>query len=170
MLEKYIGVKVAVFIDEANIYHSQKTLGWKVNYRTLLDFFKQYTNLVSIAMYTSFVSENIVQTERLKMLAVYGYEIYTKHIKFIRNFDGTYTKKGNLDIELALDAYRYRKDYDLAVLFSGDSDFAYLLNLLKLESKKIVVISTRKHISKELLDCADEYIDLKRLENWIRVR
>jgi uncharacterized LabA/DUF88 family protein len=88
-------------------------------------------------------------------------------LKFIKNKNGPFLKKGNLDIELALDAYRKKDEYETFVLFSGDSDFEYLLRLLKESEKRIIVISTRKHVSKELLLRADYYLDLKKLTGEI---
>ena len=81
---------------------------------------------------------------------------------------GLIIKKGNLDIELALDAYIEKNNYNILVLFSGDSDFEYLLKILK--DKYIIIVSTRKHISKELLNVSDEYIDLKKLTDNIRIK
>ncbi len=49
---------------------------------------------------------------------------------------------------------------------SGDSDFASLVDELKARNKWAIVVSTRGHISKELLDRA-KYIDLRKLKNEI---
>ncbi|HMO79044.1 MAG TPA: NYN domain-containing protein, partial [Candidatus Paceibacterota bacterium] len=89
-------------------------------------------------------------------------------LKFIKTMSGLIIKKGNLDIELALDAYIEKNNYNILVLFSGDSDFEYLLKILK--DKYIIIVSTRKHISKELLNVSDEYIDLKKLTDNIRIK
>jgi len=50
---------------------------------------------------------------------------------------------------------------------SGDSDFASLLDELKERRKWVIVMSTRGHISKELLDRA-KYLDLRKLKGEIR--
>jgi len=87
-------------------------------------------------------------------------------VKFIKIDGGKLLPKGNLDVELALDAFRLADDYDTLLLFSGDSDFGYLLDLLKHKGKKVLVVSTRGHISKELLERA-KYIDLRKLKEEI---
>ena len=56
--------------------------------------------------------------------------------------------------------------YKTCVLFSGDSDFAYLLEVLKREDKEVIVISTRGHVSRELVMRA-KYIALPKLRNII---
>jgi len=80
-----------------------------------------------------------------------------------------FVPKGNLDIELALDAYRLSDTYDCLLLFSGDSDFAYLIDLLKEKEKRVIVFSTRGHISRELLERA-KYIDLRKLRKFIELK
>jgi len=49
MIGKFTKGKTAVFIDAANIYFSQKTLGWRIDFKKLLDYFRKETNLYRIA-------------------------------------------------------------------------------------------------------------------------
>lgn len=99
-------------------------------------------------------------------LKKYGYQITAKEVKFIKLKNNQSLPKGNLDVELALDAYRLKDNYQTLILMSGDSDFAYLLDLIIKEKKQIIVISTRGHISKELLG-RGKYIDLPKLKKII---
>ena len=41
MLKKFIKRKVYVFIDAANIFYSQQTLGWRISYEKLMKYFKK---------------------------------------------------------------------------------------------------------------------------------
>ena len=52
-------------------------------------------------------------------------------------------------------------------MVSGDSDFAYLLEMLKRKGKKLIVISARGHISKELIINSDYYVPLESLKEKI---
>ena len=156
--------KLGIFIDESNVYHSQKTLGWKIDYLKLKKYFDDISTLKVLNLYTSYLDKNILQKERFKKLEKNGYKVVKKQLKFIKNKEGGFIKKGNLDIELAIDAYRLRKEYNILVLFSGDSDFEYLLRLLKRDNIKIIVVSTGGHVSRELLKISDEYIDLKKIK------
>jgi uncharacterized LabA/DUF88 family protein len=131
--------QVAVFIDAANILYSQRTLGWRIDYRRLAEYLKS-------------------ECVRSQL----HYDITAKEVKFIRVRGGADIPKGNLDVELALDAFRKKDTYDILFLFSGDSDFSYLLDLLKKEGKRIFIFSTRGHVSKELLERA-KYVNLKKL-------
>ena len=69
-------------------------------------------------------------------------------------------------MELAFEMVDTQSKYDTAVLFSGDSDFAVPIDRIKKGGKWIMVISTRGHISRELLERA-KYIDLRKLKNEI---
>ena len=92
--------------------------------------------------------------------------VKSKEVKVIKTREGILVRKGNLDIELALDAYISAKNYDTLVLFSGDSDFAYLVDLLKEIGKKVIVVSAKGHISQELIDRA-KYIKLNKLREYV---
>ena len=47
----------------------------------------------------------------------------TKKVKFIKDKSGKFISKGNLDVELTIDAMHNKNSYDTFLLFSGDSDF-----------------------------------------------
>lgn len=63
--------------------------------------------------------------------------------------------------------YDTSDSYETAILISGDSDFAPLIDKMKQKGKKILVISTKNHISKELIERA-KFIDLKKLKQVIK--
>ena len=58
--------------------------------------------------------------------------------------------------------------YDTFILFSGDSDFNYLLKELKRADKKVIVASLKYHIAKELIESADYYLDLRKIKREIK--
>lgn len=164
MFNQYTTGRIGVFIDEANLFHSQKTLEWKIDYQKLYWILRDLNLFMNnIFLYTSFLPFNKKQNNFIGKLVGYGFIVHSKKVKEIIDKKGNLLRKGNLDIELALDAFQFSYLYDTIFLFSGDSDFAYLCDLLKEKNKKIIVVSTRHHISKELLDRADLYIDLKKL-------
>ena len=124
MLTQYdIQGRVAVFVDAANILYSQKTLGWRVDYKKLKVYLESETTLVSTHFYTGKIGADGKQEHFLEKLAGLGFVVTAKEVKKIRVAQDTYEWKGNLDVELALDAYRLRNDFDVCFLFSGDSDF-----------------------------------------------
>jgi len=166
MISNFTKGRTAVFIDAANMFYSQRTLGWSIDYESLVTYLKREVSLTELAYYTGVIENKGAQAAFLSKLVSFGYTVTAKEVKFIKSADGKSTSKGSLDIELALDAYMQRDMYDTCILFSGDSDFAYLLDVLKRAGKRVLVVSTRGHISKELIDRA-KYIDLKKLRGEI---
>lgn len=189
----------AVFIDAANLEKSVADLGtkppnikslkkeflwkalpkgyFKVDYKKLYKFFKQYTKSASISFYTARFNTQ-THDDFLTFLKNNGYRLVTKPIKTIRGRSVVITcdkcgrkinipneRKANFDVEIAVDAVSWINNYDTLILFSGDSDFAYLLNFLKRRNKKVMVISERWHVSGELVRAADIYRDLHTFKN-----
>lgn len=85
----------------------------------------------------------------------------------IRQTDGTILKKGNLDVELTIDAVKDLKFYSTAILMSGDSDFHALVRYLQYRNKKVEVISSKGHVSFELLKASDKYINFNSLRGLV---
>src|SRR3989344_3649970 len=166
MFKKYTKGKVAVFIDAATLLYSQQTLGWRIDYQKLRDYLKNQAKISGLFYYTGKVGAFEKQIKFIKKLERLGFLVVSKEVKFIKMDDGKLLPKGNLDVELALDAFRLLGGGVTLFFFSGDSDFGYLLDLLKHRGKRVLVVSTRGHISKELLERA-KYIDLRKLKKEI---
>ena len=166
MIRRFIKGKTAVFIDAANMFYSQKTLRWHIDYKRLADYLRHESDVVGMYFYTGMVGTLEKQRSFIRKLQSLGYCVTAKEVKFIKVPGLPDFPKGNLDVELALDAFRLNDTFDTLILFSGDSDFAYLLDLLKQNGKHVIVVSMRGHISRELLERA-KYIDLPKLRERI---
>lgn len=167
MIKKYVKGKVYIFIDAENLFYSQKTFSWKVSYEKLMKYFKKECGIkTKCFVYKGIDEGNTKQKKFLDMLDLNGFIVRTKVVKKIKTQDGNYKWKSNLDIELALEMIELKDNFDTAVLVSGDSDFAVVLDKLKKANKRILVMSTRGHIAKELLERA-KFIDLRKLKKEI---
>jgi|SRR3989344_2022867 len=169
MMKKFIKGKAAVFIDAANVLYSQKALGWRVDYIKLKRYFEMQCTLVHIAFYTGKVGAHEKQQKFLNKLSEEDIVVVSKEVKFIKIDGGKLLPKGNLDVELALDAFSRESQFDTLILFSGDSDFAHLLDLLKRKGKQVIVVSTRNHISRELIERA-KFIPLDKLREYMEYK
>ena len=89
-----------------------------------------------------------------------------KEVKRIKVSKSTYEWKGNLDVELTIDVLGNIDSFDTLILMSGDGDFAPLLDAVKARNKRVLVMSTKGHVAKELLERA-KYINLMKLKNFI---
>ncbi len=167
MISTYVKGRVAVYIDASNIYYSQKRLKWRIDYRRLLDYLRRETNLVGISFYTAKDPGSEAQRKFLDFLEIIGYRVRSKKVKFIRTPTETQPEegfhKGNLDVELTIDVMDDCSRFDTFVLVSGDSDFEALIKRMKAQGKWCVVVSTKGHVSKELLDEA-KFMDFKKLK------
>jgi uncharacterized LabA/DUF88 family protein len=166
MIQNYVRGRVYVFIDAANLESAVKDAGWWIDYQKLYLFFKSQTDLVQIRFYCV-KHDTKSQNGFFTVLKRFGYKLTTKPLKIIRHSEG-HTRKANFDVEIALDAYISKDNFDTLVLFSGDSDFKYLVEVLRKEGKRVVVISSKFHVSKELIEAADKFIPLKKLKQFIR--
>lgn len=152
--------KVAVFIDAANIIHCYKDTGWKIDFKKLKKYFESKCILVGIYYYSAFFEESVAQKSFFEMLSRKGFILRVKKIRKITNKDGTITLKGNCDTDMVVDAVARMDEYDTAVIMSGDSDFVSLVNLLRGKNKKVVVVSRRWHVAKDLIAASDHYFDI----------
>ena len=79
--------------------------------------------------------------------------------------------KGNMDIELAVDAMEIAAHVDHIVLFSGDGDFRPLVEALQRRGVRVSVVSTIRSqppmIADELRRQADNFIELEELRDVI---
>lgn len=158
--------KTALFIDAANMFYSQKTIGFRVDYKKLYKYLEKTFNVKFAYYYTGFDPNNKKQVKFLDKLETFGYKTFRKPIKKI-NSKGIVLDKANVDVELALDCVLNLKKFNNFILASGDSDFSYLLKVLKKEDKRVFVISARGHIAKELIVEAEKYISLESLKEEI---
>lgn len=156
-----------MFIDAANTFYAQHTLGWKISYEKMMKYFKEECGEdVKCFIYAAYDENKQSEQKFLDMLDINGYILRTKAIKKIRLSADKNKHKDNLDIELAFEMVEFSDNYDTAILMSGDSDFSVPIDRIKKKGKRIIVMSTRGRISRELLERA-KYIDLRKLKDKI---
>ena len=120
MINKFVKGKVYIFIDAENILYSQKTLGWRISYKNLMNYFKQECGEDTRCFIYKGVDENNTRQKKfLDMLDINGYILRTKVVKIIKKPKGKNKWKGSLDVELALEMIELREKYDTAILISG---------------------------------------------------
>ncbi|MFM1814349.1 MAG: hypothetical protein RLZ98_1044 [Pseudomonadota bacterium] len=165
--------RVALFIDGANLYSTAKSLGFDIDYKRLLAIFKQRCRLIRALYYTALIEDQEYSSIRplIDWLDYNGYSMVTKPTKEFTDSMGRRKIKGNMDIELTVDAMRLAPHVDHIVLFSGDGDFKVLVAALQQEGRRVSVVSTLQTqpamIADELRRQADQFIDLGELEDLI---
>jgi uncharacterized LabA/DUF88 family protein len=169
----YSHERIALFIDGANLYATSKALGFDIDYKRLLAYFRQRAQLIRALYYTALAEDQEYSSIRplIDWLDYNGYSMVTKPTKEFTDSAGRRKVKGNMDIELAVDAMRLADTLDHIVLFSGDGDFRGLVAALQQKGKRVSVLSTLQTqppmIADELRRQADQFIDLADLESVI---
>src|ERR671937_1096159 len=125
--------KIALFIDGANLYATAKSLGFDIDYKRLLKEFQSHGKLIRAFYYTALVEDQEYSSIRplVDWLDYNGYTMVTKPTKEFTDSLGRRKIKGNMDIELTVDAMRLVEHLDHVILFTGDGDFRALVAALQ---------------------------------------
>ena len=169
--------KAKVYIDGSNVFYSQKKLGWTVDWVKAKKLLIKDWDILEFKYYTGVKPEDDKMKGYLKYLDKIGFTAVTKPLKVIKitnnhpmyklhNYEHIY--KSNFDVEMTVDMLLDRGNIDELILFSGDSDFQYLVKKLKDAGKKVTVFSSRKTLSWELKLEVSKYIYLEDLKNKIK--
>jgi uncharacterized LabA/DUF88 family protein len=162
----YENERVALFIDGVSLYATAKSLDFDVDYKRLLMLFGQRARLVRALYYTAVADDQEYSSIRplIDWLGYNGFTVVTKPTKEFTDASGRRKIKGNMDIELAVQAIQLAATLDHIVLFTGDGDFRSLVADLQLRGKRVSVISTLQSnppmVADELRRQADQFIDL----------
>ncbi|HYN50082.1 MAG TPA: NYN domain-containing protein [Thermoleophilaceae bacterium] len=150
---------VAVFVDVANLYYAARGQDVDVDYVALLKHATKGRDLIRAYAYSGLDPENENQKKFLDFLGKNGYRVVAKDI---RKF-GDGRVKANLDIELVVDLFRLADRMDVAVIVSGDGDFAPAIRALQDEGVRCEVISFKPNTSSDLFAVADEFVDVMKI-------
>ncbi|MBC8268194.1 MAG: NYN domain-containing protein [Rhodospirillaceae bacterium] len=169
----YKDEKIALFIDGSNLYAAARALGFDIDYKQLLKVFQGEGRLVRALYYTALLEDQEYSPIRplVDWLDYNGYTMVTKPTKEFTDSAGRRKIKGNMDIEIAIDALEMCEQLDHIVLFSGDGDFRRLVEAVQRRGTRVSVVSTvRSHppmAADELRRQADAFIELDDLRDKI---
>ncbi len=155
---------VAMFVDVANMYYAARGQDVDVDYVALLKHATKGRDLIRAYAYTGLDPENENQRKFIDFLGKNGYKPV---IKDIRKF-GDGRMKANLDIELVVDLFRLADRMDIAVIVSGDGDFAPAIKALQDKGVRCEVISFKPNTSSDLIAVADEFMDIMKVASISR--
>nr|WP_236033345.1 NYN domain-containing protein [Belnapia mucosa] len=168
--------RIAVFIDGANLYAASRTLGFDVDYKNLLAYFRSGAYLVRAYYYTALLETEEYSPLRplVDWLGYNGYSVVTKPAKEFTDATGRRRVKGSVDIEMAVDVLDLAPHLDHVVIFSGDGDLRRLVEAVQRRGVRVTVISSIRTqpamIADELRRQADQFIDLQDIADHITRR
>jgi uncharacterized LabA/DUF88 family protein len=157
-------MNTAIFIDGANLHASAKLLGFNIDFKKLL---RVFGGEHARALYYTAVNdstEEIPLQKLLDWLSYNGFIVRWKPMQEYTRPDGSKKIKGNMDMEIAVDMLDLADKVQRIVLFSGDGDFAALIEAAQRKGAFVTVVSTMKSqppmIHNDLRRQADQYLDL----------
>ncbi len=169
----YRDERLALFIDGANLYAAAKALGFDIDYKLLRQEFVRRGKMLRAFYYTALLENDDYSPIRplVDWLNYNGYTMVTKPAKEFIDSQGRRKVKGNMDIELAVNAMELAPHIDHMVIFSGDGDFRPLVESLQRQGVRVSVVSTIRSqppmIAAELRRQSDNFIELEELKDVI---
>ncbi len=164
--------RLFIFIDAANLWEAQKAKGKFFDYQKLVQVLKTKFDGGSIKVfyYTAYPADGTRKYSLDGKHKFYtflkkglGFEVRKKELKriSIMNDQGeSIQEKGNMDVEITIDAIHHSSKYDVAVFFTGDSDFLALITYLRQGGKRVYIFSSKNNVSQELRTGGDGYFDV----------
>ncbi|MCY4320388.1 MAG: NYN domain-containing protein [Alphaproteobacteria bacterium] len=165
-MRSYMEERTALFIDGANFYAAARALNINIDYKRMLDYFSKRGRLIRAFYYTALIEEQDYSPIRplVDWLDYNGFTMVTKPAREFTDTLGRRKVKGNMDIELAVDAMEMADHLEHVVLFSGDGDFRRLVEALQRRGVRVTVVSTMKSqppmVSDDLRRQADFFMEL----------
>ena len=169
----YMDERLVLLIDGANLFGATRALGFDIDYKLLRQEFMRRGRLLRAFYYTALLENE--EYSPLRPLADWlhynGFALVTKPAKEFIDGQGRRRVKGNMDVEIAVDAMELAPHVDHVVLFSGDGDFRPLVEGLQRQGVRVSVVSTIRSqpsmIADELRRQADNFIELDELKEVI---
>lgn len=158
-MDKQLKSEVYAFIDSQNVNVSTQKFGWKMDWRKFRRFLRDKYGVTQAYMFIGYVPE---YEDMYEFLHDAGYSIVLKPtVDMNRPRDAVAqpqpeekTKseekkpiKGNVDAELVLWAMKELKNYDKAIIISGDGDFYCLVEYLSQQGKLLKLMPPNVHYS-----------------------
>ena len=165
--------KTAIFIDGPNLHATSKFLGFDIDYRRLLEELGKRWKAPRAFYYIAVSEDPEYSTIRplIDWLAYNGYSVVTKTTRELIDADGRRRIKGNVGIELAVDAMQLAHHIDEMVLFSGNGEFRRLVEAMQRRGVRVTVVSTISSQPPMIADAlrrqADRFVDMIDLKRAI---
>ncbi len=163
--------RTIVIVDFGNVEKWKYSLSWNVDIKKLGQLVKNFSTSKKY-LRRFYYGSDYGKSEKshtivpwsgaiLQKAKMSGFELVTKRVKYIHdNYNKSgFTKKCDLDVEMAIDLIKERNNYDTIVLFSGDGDLMYAVRyLVDKYEKNCIVFGARDHVGREVYDAKNNGI------------
>ena len=135
--------KIYAFIDSQNLNLGVRSQGWKLDWRKFRQYLRNKYNVSKAYLFIGQVAGN---ESLYAFLQECDYILIFKPTLEHREKNKVIIK-GNVDAELVLHSMIQYKNYDKAVIVSGDGDFHCLIEYLEEKKKLLKILAPTKHYS-----------------------
>ena len=143
--------RVAILVDSSNLFITARHKGAKVNYQCLLGRLNGRRIVRSILYH---VEADAAKEECfLRKIKSFGFEVRKKKLKTYRNGD----RKGDMDVDITIDAVCLADKVDVICLVSGDGDYVPLVHYLKSRGVRVEAMAFKSNTSGALRDAVDAF-------------
>lgn len=194
-------MKTYAFIDASNLFYGgEKSLGWKVDYKKLINYLKNKYSVDRVLYFggieigdfdydyvgnetvdidtvieylTKFRIEKYTNKAKFyKRLKEFGYELFLKPVKIYKQLNGTEIRKANVDVDMTFHLMKERDNFSRVVILSGDGDFLPIFKYLKNEcDKELMILSISSRTAKEIKQLVrGNFRDFKYLREVIKYK
>lgn len=131
------------FIDSQNLNLAIRDLGWKLDYKRFRIYLADKFKVKKAFLFIGYMEKN---KALYKFLKKSGYELVFKPTLKYRKDQQSFTK-GNIDAELVLHTMIELKNFDKAIIVSGDGDFYCLIEYLVKKKKfdKLIIPNPNRY-------------------------
>lgn len=172
-MQFYPTERIALFIDGVKLYYAARNLGFDIDYKKLHTLFKEQGVMIRAYYYTALLEDQEYSPLRplIDWLDYNGFTVVTKPAKEYTDSSGKRRVKGDIAIDLTVDALDLCDNIDHLVIFSGDGDLCPLVAAAQRRGKRVSVVSTIKTspqmIADDLRRITDQFIELDSLRSKI---
>jgi len=162
------GERVALFIDGDNLYGTLSALGWSIDFIKLKDLLCADAQFYNAFYYTSWDEDQRKRSFAIFLLN-HGFTVRRREQQRITKGGKEVNIKGDTDILMVMDLLLTKKNWDIAILVTGDGDFVPAVEYLRLQGKRIVAVSSKfESASIELVNSADRFVDLEEIRTFVQ--
>lgn len=134
-------LKTYAFIDSQNLNLGVRSQDWKLDWRKLRLYLRSKYNVLNAYLFIGYKPGNEALYTSMQQM---GYVVILKPTMELPDK----TVKGNVDAELVLHTMVQYKNYDKAIIVSGDGDFFCLVEYLVQRNKLLHLLTPNKYYSK----------------------
>jgi uncharacterized LabA/DUF88 family protein len=164
--------KTTLFIDYGNLIDSYQDLGWRIDFQKLKRLFEKYTPWPWCYFFDAVEKKRPQPLKFHQQLEEWGYFVEVNEGRCIRNRKtNSSCNTGGGYVNLTVEAIRSSSFYDTLLLFSDDENLVKLVEYLREDrGKRVVIFSARHHIAHRLAAAANELIPLDKLKRRIQLQ